>query len=94
MCGPILRTLGIVQLGAFNRKAKVVAETPLDNQVSGLLAGLTDSTAQNGELFLLLRQMNFAEVTGAMSERGYFQLRAVLFAKKEMAFKSSMPLIP
>jgi hypothetical protein len=84
---PDPQNLGIVQLGAFNRKAKVVAETPLADQVSGLLAGLTDSTAQNGELFLLLRQMNFAEVTGAMSERGYFQLRAILFAKKGDGFQ-------
>ncbi len=84
---PDPQNLGIVQLGAFNRKARVVTETPLADQVSGLLAALTDSTAQAGELFLLLRQLSFAEVTGAMSERGYFQLRAILFAKKGDGFQ-------
>jgi hypothetical protein len=83
---PDPQNLGIVQLGAFNRKARVVTETPLADQLSGLLTALTDSTAQARELFLLLRQLSFAEVTGAMSERGYFQLRAILFAKKGEGF--------
>lgn len=81
------QNLGIVQLGAFNRKARVVTETPLSGQLSQVMAALTDSTAQEGELFLLLRQLSFAEVTGAMSERGYCQFRAVLFAKKGESFQ-------
>jgi hypothetical protein len=81
------QNLGIVQLGAFNRKARVVTEVPLSEQLSKVMAALTDSTAQEGELFLLLRQLSFAEVTGAMSERGYCHFRAVLFAKKEDSFQ-------
>ena len=84
---PDKEQLGIVQLGAFNRKAKVITETPLDEQLSGVMTALTDSTAGDGELFLLLRQLSFAEVTGAMSERGYCHFRAVLFAKTGDSFQ-------
>lgn len=79
--------LGIVQVGTFNRKARVVAETPLAGQLSNVMNALTDNTAQTGELFLLLRQFSFAEVIGAMSERGYFHFRAVLFAKRGEGFQ-------
>lgn len=76
------QSLGIVQLGAFNRKARVIAETPLGLQVSRALESMTDSTAETGKLLLLLRQFNFAEVTGALSEKGFCHFRAVLFTKR------------
>lgn len=72
---------GIVQKGAFNKRATVVAETPLAIQFSNVLTALTDNTAKEGELVLLLRQLSFAEITKAMSELGYCHFRAVLFAK-------------
>jgi hypothetical protein len=72
---------GIVQLGAFNRKVQVVAATPLAAQLQQVMTGLIDSTAKNGSLLLQLRQFSFAEITGAMSEKGYFYLRAELYAK-------------
>ncbi len=71
---------GIVQKGGFNRKEKVIVETPLASQLSALVSYLIDSSAKNREMVLLLRQFSFAEVTGGMSEKGYFQFRAVLFA--------------
>lgn len=71
---------GIIQKGAFNKKVKLVSEVPMSTQFSQLVSELIDSTAKNAELVLLLRQLSFAEVTGAMSERGYFHLRAVSFA--------------
>lgn len=84
---PDKQNLGIVQLGAFNRKAIVTTETPLDEQLSRVMTALTDSAAQGGELFLLLRQFSFAEVTGAMSEKGYCHFRAVLFAKQGDSYR-------
>ena len=73
--------LGIIQTGAFNRKAKVIPAVPLSKQFAGLLNSLTDETAQHGELLLQLRQCSFAELTGAMTEKGYFYFRAMLYAK-------------
>ena len=73
--------MGIVQLGAFNKKALVIAETPLDQQFRAIFNQLIDSSASQGECVFLLRQLSFAEVTKAMSERGYCYLRAALFAR-------------
>ena len=71
--------MGIVQKGAFNRKARVVAEPALGIQMAGLVKNLTDATARHGQLEIVLRQMSFAEVT-TMTERGYYYLRADLYA--------------
>jgi len=84
---PDLTNYGIVQLGAFNRKARVVVETPLNVQLSQVMDALVDSSAGAGELFLLLRQLNLAEVTGAFSEKGYCHFRAILFAKSDEKFQ-------
>lgn len=80
-------SLGIVQLGAFNAKARVVPATPLEQQFKNIFANLTDSTAKEGECLLLLRQLSFAEVTKSMSERGYCHLRASAFAKIEGGYQ-------
>ncbi len=74
-------TLGIIQTGAFNRQALVVAKDGLGNQIKNLLPSLLDSTAANGELLLQLRLYNLAEVTSGFSEKGYFRLYAHMFAK-------------
>ncbi len=71
---------GIVQLGAFNRKARVIPEKHLSLQLSDVLAALIDSSAKDGELLLYVTQFNFAEVTGAMSEKGYCYVRAILYS--------------
>lgn len=73
--------MGIIQLGAFNKKAKVVPETPFSTQLKNVLNSLKDATSREGELLFQLRQFSFAEVTGAMSEKGYCYLRADLYAK-------------
>ena len=78
---------GIVQLGAFNRKARVIPKTHLSQQLSDVLAALTDSTAGNGELLLYVTQFNFAEVTGAMSEKGYCYVRATLYSLNSNRYK-------
>jgi hypothetical protein len=73
--------MGIVQLGAFNRKARVMPARPLDTQFLAVFNQLIDSSAREGELLFLLRQLSFAEVTKATSEKGYCYLRAAVFGK-------------
>lgn len=79
--------MGIVQLGAFNRKVKVVPTVLISEQLNNVINALTDSSAKNDELIFLMKQFNFAEVTGAMSEKGYCYMRASLFAKSNEAYK-------
>jgi len=73
--------MGIVQLGMFNTRARVVPKTAFARQLQNVLNSLNDSTAGDGELLLQLRQFSFAEITKATSERGYCYLRVVLYAK-------------
>jgi hypothetical protein len=73
--------MGVVQLGAFNRKARVVPKTGFGKQVENVLNGLTDSSAKEGTLLFQLRQFNFAELTGQFSEKGYCYLRASVYAQ-------------
>lgn len=77
---------GIVQVGMFNAKARVVAKTRFDDQLKNLLSALNDSTAAEGKLLLQLRQFSFAEVIGAMSEKGYCFVRANLFAVNDSSY--------
>ena len=77
--------LGMVQKGAFNRKAKVVPEVALNVQIAGLLKSMVDSTTKHGELVLLLKEMSFTEVT-TFSERGFYFLKADLYVKKEAGY--------
>jgi hypothetical protein len=80
--------MGIVQLGAFNRKAKVIPRTHFSTQMSTILQTLIDSTSKNGQLLFQLRQFNFAEITGAMSEKGYCYIRASLYARINDRYRS------
>lgn len=73
-------SMGIVQLGAFNKKAKVVPKIPFSTQLTSVMNALIDSTAKNGVLLFQLRQFSFAEITGSMSEKGYCFLRAELYS--------------
>ena len=79
--------IGIVQTGAFNRKANVIAKTPLALQFNALMNALIDSTAKEGELVLQLRQLSFAEITGAVSEKGYFHFRTNLYVKSGESYR-------
>jgi hypothetical protein len=75
--------MGVIQKGAFNRKALLIPKTPLKKQIIETFNQLIKSDAGGGELILNLRDFKFAEVTEAFSETGYCYLRADLFAKKE-----------
>jgi hypothetical protein len=79
--------LGIVQLGMFNRKARLLAKKPLDIQIKNAFKSILPSTPNAGKLIFVLRQYNFAEVTGAMNEKGYVILRGSLFCKKEKGYQ-------
>ena len=74
--------LGIVQTGAFNRKAKVVVDKPLAPAIVLIFGKLAAQATGKGTLLLQLRQFNFAEVTSAMSEKGYCYLRAGLYSNQ------------
>lgn len=77
---PDTSSMGIVQLGAFNRKARVVPDTSLTIQIKALFGNLIDENAGNDNMLLLIRQFSFAEITGSFSEKGYCYLRAGLYA--------------
>ena len=77
---------GIVQLGAFNSKARVKPKIPIGVQLTNVLNALVDTTAKDGELLFQLRQFSYAEITGATSEKGYCYIRAVLYAKNNDRF--------
>jgi hypothetical protein len=79
--------MGIVQLGAFNKKARVVPKMPFDRQLENVLFALTDSTAKQSKLLLQLRQFNFAEITGATSEKGYLYMRADLYVNNNLRYQ-------
>jgi len=78
---------GIIQLGAFNKKARVIIKNHLSYQLTNVMDAFIDNTAKEGELLFQLRQFSFAEITGAMSEKGYFYLRASLYAKTGIQYQ-------
>jgi hypothetical protein len=78
---------GIVQLGAFNKKAFVMANRSLAEQMQDVLEALNGADTKTGQLLMLIRKFSFAEVTGSFKEKGYCQFRAVLFVKKEAGFR-------
>jgi len=80
-------TLGVVQKGVFNAKAKVIAVPQLGVQFSNFLYNVKDSAAKKGELVLLLQALSFAEVTGTTKEVGYFYMRAALFARNPDGYR-------
>lgn len=80
--------MGIVQLGAFNKKARVIPLTPFNQQLQKVMNSLIDNAeAGKDTLLFQLRQLSFAEVTGAMSEKGYCYLRAGLYQKQQGNYK-------
>lgn len=75
--------LGIVQLGLLNRKAALVAKIPLSTQIQQSFKAILPLNALQAKLVLVLRQYSFAEVTGAVNEKGYVYLRASLYAENQ-----------
>jgi len=75
---------GIVQKGAFNKKALVQPKIPISQQFQSIFASLkSPETTSNDTLVIQLRDMKFAEVTEAFKETGYFYLRAVAYFKSD-----------
>jgi hypothetical protein len=78
---------GVVQLGVFNTKARVVPKVPLAIQLQQSLDSITNLNAGQGELLLQLRRYTLAEVTSSVSERGYCFFRANLYSKENGVYK-------
>jgi hypothetical protein len=84
---PDTSNMGIVQTGAFNKKATVVTKAPLNIQLDNILASLIDNTAKSQELVLQLWFISFAEETGGFTESGSFSLNAQLYAKTNNGYR-------
>lgn len=84
---PDTMDMGIVQTGALNRRAKVVSVAPVPVLLTKMFSLLIDSAARNNEMLIQLRQLSFAEITGAMSEKGYCYLRADAYAKEGQTYQ-------
>lgn len=76
-------SIGIVQQGALNAKARVIPTSPLSNQFQSVLNSINGENAENGSLVLYLKQLYFAEVSKAFTEFGYCYFQGFLFAKNE-----------
>ncbi|WP_026705287.1 hypothetical protein [Flavobacterium soli] len=79
---------GIVQKGAFNKRALVQPKIPIAVQLDSifhLLKANADATPQD-TLVLQLRDMKFAEITESFKETGYFYLRANAYHKKGQTY--------
>lgn len=76
-------SMGIVQKGAFNAKARVVPTANLNDQFQNLLNHINGENTEDGTIVMYLKQLYFAEITGAFSEHGYCYFQAYLFAKNE-----------
>jgi hypothetical protein len=80
--------MGFVQVGGFNAIARVATEIPLQIQLDKTLKLLSSGYLTEDTIVLHLNHINFAEVTGALSEKGYVNLTAELYAmKNEMCYK-------
>lgn len=78
--------VGIIQKGAFNKKALLKPTESLKKQIEKVFDNLILDKTGNGELLLNIRDFKFAEVTEAFSETGYCYLRADLFSKKDNVY--------
>ena len=75
---------GIVQKGAFNKRALVQPKIPIAVQLDSIFNLLKANAASTPQdtLVIQLRDMKFAEITEAFKETGYFYLRANAYLKK------------
>ena len=76
-------TMGFVQQGFFNKKAAIIAKSPFQDQLENLLDSITGKSGGEGELLFQLRYLRFAEVTNALTEKGYCYIKAALYGKKD-----------
>ncbi|MGJ1237267.1 MULTISPECIES: hypothetical protein [Sphingobacterium] len=73
--------LGVIQVGMMNANRLLVAEPSLEKQLQSQLEQITGRKG-NGELLMRLEKFCIAELTGAFSEKGFLDFRAILFSKE------------
>ncbi|WP_286767780.1 MULTISPECIES: hypothetical protein [Sphingobacterium] len=73
--------LGVIQVGIMNANRLLVAEPSLEKQLQSQLEQITGRKG-NGELLMRLEKFCIAELTGAFSEKGFLDFRAILFSKE------------
>ncbi|MGJ1412069.1 hypothetical protein ACR78Z_20575 [Sphingobacterium thalpophilum] len=73
--------LGVIQVGMLNANRLLLAEPSLEKQLQSQLEQITDRKG-DGELLMRLEKFCIAELTGAFTEKGFLDFRAILFAKK------------
>ena len=78
---------GIIQTGAFNKKARLVPKVNLQTQLNRLFPTLIGNGSGTDTLLLQLRDFSLAEITGYATERGYAYLRLALYAKKDDGYR-------
>ncbi|MDM1553443.1 MULTISPECIES: hypothetical protein [Chryseobacterium] len=79
---------GIVMKGVSDRKAKVKFNPSFEDQLSRMFdKGIEKSSANDQELLIQLRNLNYREVTIDMVQYGYFNFRALIFGGKENQYQ-------
>jgi hypothetical protein len=74
--------LGIVVKGVLKDKLLVMPKRPLAEQIKDVVEVLTDRSSGKGTILFQLRQLKFVEYAGITSDRGYFNLKASLYAQQ------------
>lgn len=74
-------SLGIVQQGMLNAKAKVIPTSSISSQFQSILNSINGDDTEDGTMVLYLKQLYFAEVTAKLSEHGYCYFQGFLFSK-------------
>ncbi|WP_160136946.1 hypothetical protein [Chryseobacterium sp. c4a] len=79
---------GIVMKGVSDRKAKVKFNPSFEEQLNKMFdKGIDKTSANDQELLVQLRSLNYKEVTIDMVQYGYFNLRALIFGGKENQYQ-------
>ncbi|MDR0266251.1 MAG: hypothetical protein LBJ04_23765 [Sphingobacterium sp.] len=74
--------LGVIQVGMLNANRLLAAVPSLEKQLQSQLEQMTVGHKADGELLMRLEKFCIAELTGAFSEKGFLDFRAILFAKE------------
>lgn len=73
------KNLGVVQVGAYNKKFPVLNDAPLDSIMQKLIGSKIQDELTGRSILLNIRLFNFAETTKSMKEYGYVRFRAELY---------------
>lgn len=74
--------LGVIQVGMLNANRLLVADPSLEKQLQNQLEQMVSGHKADGELLMRLEKFCMAELTGAFSEKGFLDFRAILFSKE------------